>query len=61
MVSPTPQAVSQAREQHLSSLQDYVQRCTNELSWLDQQAKGCMQYDWSDCNVDCDPHPKLCM
>lgn len=46
------QAASQARQQHLSSLQDYMQRCTNELYWLDQQAKGRMQYDWSDCNLD---------
>ncbi|XP_076998009.1 periplakin [Tamandua tetradactyla] len=45
-------AVSQARQQHLSSLQDYMQRCTNELYWLDQQAKGRMQYDWSDRNLD---------
>lgn len=49
---PTPQAASQARQQHLSSLQDYMQRCTNELYWLDQQAKGRMQYDWSDRNLD---------
>ncbi|XP_004373287.1 periplakin [Trichechus manatus latirostris] len=45
-------ALSQARQQHLSSLQDYMQRCTNELYWLDQQAKGRMQYDWSDRNLD---------
>ncbi|XP_054991202.1 periplakin [Sorex araneus] len=45
-------AASQARQQHLSSLQDYMQRCTNELYWLDQQAKGRMQYDWSDRNLD---------
>uniref|UniRef100_A0A8C5LB90 Periplakin n=1 Tax=Jaculus jaculus TaxID=51337 RepID=A0A8C5LB90_JACJA len=45
-------AASQARQQHLSSLQDYMQRCTNELYWLDQQAKGRLQYDWSDRNLD---------
>uniref|UniRef100_A0A8C0MB39 Periplakin n=1 Tax=Canis lupus familiaris TaxID=9615 RepID=A0A8C0MB39_CANLF len=45
-------AASQARQQHLSSLQDYMQRCTNELYWLDQQAKGRVQYDWSDRNLD---------
>ncbi|XP_045141982.1 periplakin [Echinops telfairi] len=45
-------ALSQARQQHLSSLQDYMQRCTNELYWLDQQARGRMQYDWSDRNLD---------
>ncbi|XP_058142509.1 periplakin [Dasypus novemcinctus] len=45
-------AASQARQQHLSSLRDYMQRCTNELYWLDQQAKDRMQYDWSDRNLD---------
>ncbi|XP_007937906.1 periplakin [Orycteropus afer afer] len=45
-------ALSQARQQHLSTLQDYMQRCTNELYWLDQQAKGRLQYDWSDRNLD---------
>ncbi|KAM6155047.1 periplakin [Rhynchocyon petersi] len=45
-------ALSQARQQHLSSLQDYMQRCTNELYWLDQQAKSRVQYDWSDRNLD---------
>ncbi|XP_026376162.2 periplakin isoform X2 [Ursus arctos] len=45
-------AASQVRQQHLSTLQDYMQRCTNELYWLDQQAKGRMQYDWSDRNLD---------
>ncbi|XP_041603466.1 periplakin isoform X2 [Vulpes lagopus] len=45
-------AASQARQLHLSSLQDYMQRCTNELYWLDQQAKGRVQYDWSDRNLD---------
>ncbi|XP_006874973.1 PREDICTED: periplakin [Chrysochloris asiatica] len=45
-------AQSQERQQHLNSLQDYMQRCTNELYWLDQQAKGRMQYDWSDRNLD---------
>ncbi|XP_048187656.1 periplakin isoform X2 [Perognathus longimembris pacificus] len=45
-------AASQARQQHLSSLQDYMQRCTNELYWLDQQAKARVQYDWSDRNLD---------
>jgi periplakin len=29
-----------------------MQRCTNELYWLDQQARGRMQYDWSDRNLD---------
>uniref|UniRef100_A0A9L0THM7 Periplakin n=1 Tax=Equus caballus TaxID=9796 RepID=A0A9L0THM7_HORSE len=45
-------AASQARQQHLSSLRDYMQRCTNELYWLDQQARGRLQYDWSDRNLD---------
>ncbi|OWK11147.1 hypothetical protein Celaphus_00006888, partial [Cervus elaphus hippelaphus] len=44
-------AASQARQRHLSSLQDYMQRCTNELYWLDQQARGRIQYDWSDRNL----------
>ncbi|KAM5130731.1 periplakin isoform 2-T2 [Callospermophilus lateralis] len=44
-------AASQARQQHLSSLQDYMQRCTNELYWLDQQARDRVQYDWSDRNL----------
>lgn len=45
-------AASEARQQHLCSLQDYMQRCTNELYWLDQQAKARVQYDWSDRNLD---------
>ncbi|XP_019842988.2 periplakin isoform X3 [Bos indicus] len=45
-------AASQARQRHLSSLQDYMQRCTNELYWLDQQAQGRIQYDWSDRNLN---------
>ncbi|XP_029432185.1 periplakin isoform X2 [Rhinatrema bivittatum] len=43
---------SQQRQQDLNSLQDYMQRCTNELYWLDQQEKDRMQYDWSDHNLD---------
>ncbi|XP_062999416.1 periplakin [Elgaria multicarinata webbii] len=43
---------SQQRQQDLNSLQDYMQRCTNKLYWLDQQAKDRMQYDWSDRNLD---------
>lgn len=49
---PAPQAASEARQRHLSSLQDYMQRCTNELYWLDQQVHDRMQYDWSDRNLD---------
>ncbi|XP_039095232.1 periplakin [Hyaena hyaena] len=45
-------AASRARQQHLSTLRDYMQRCTNELYWLDRQAKGRVQYDWSDRNLD---------
>lgn len=52
LVLGRPQAASQARQQHLSSLRDYMQRCTNELYWLDQQARGRLQYDWSDRNLD---------
>ena len=29
-----------------------MQRCTNELYWLDQQAQGRIQYDWSDRNLN---------
>uniref|UniRef100_A0A8D0GMH1 Periplakin n=1 Tax=Sphenodon punctatus TaxID=8508 RepID=A0A8D0GMH1_SPHPU len=43
---------SQQRQQNLNSLQDYMQRCTNKLYWLDQQAKDRMCYDWSDRNLD---------
>uniref|UniRef100_A0A670JYC2 Periplakin n=1 Tax=Podarcis muralis TaxID=64176 RepID=A0A670JYC2_PODMU len=43
---------SQQRQQDLNSLQDYMQRCTNKLYWLDQQAKDRMQFDWSDRNLD---------
>ncbi|KAH1183637.1 periplakin [Mauremys mutica] len=43
---------SQQRQQDLNSLQDYMQRCTNKLYWLDQQAKDRMHYDWSDRNLD---------
>ncbi|XP_061456413.1 periplakin isoform X2 [Rhineura floridana] len=45
-------AASQQRQQDLNSLQDYMQRCTNKLYWLDQQAKDRMQFDWSDRNLD---------
>ncbi|KAJ7305720.1 hypothetical protein JRQ81_010086 [Phrynocephalus forsythii] len=43
---------SQQRQKDLNSLQDYMQRCTNKLYWLDQQAKDRMQFDWSDRNLD---------
>lgn len=29
-----------------------MQRCTNKLYWLDQQAKDRTHYDWSDHNLD---------
>uniref|UniRef100_A0A8C9EZU1 Periplakin n=1 Tax=Pavo cristatus TaxID=9049 RepID=A0A8C9EZU1_PAVCR len=45
-------ASSQQRQQDLNSLQDYMQRCTNKLYWLDQQAKDRTRYDWSDHNLD---------
>ncbi|NXX57512.1 PEPL protein, partial [Scopus umbretta] len=45
-------ASSQQRQQDLNSLQDYMQRCTNKLYWLDQQAKDRTHYDWSDHNLD---------
>ncbi|KAM4631700.1 periplakin [Discoglossus pictus] len=43
---------SQKRQRDLNTLQDYMQRCTNELYWLDQQEKERMEYDWSDRNTD---------
>lgn len=50
---PSPsQASSQQRQQDLNALQDYMQRCTNKLYWLDQQAKDRTHYDWSDHNLD---------
>ncbi|XP_056393074.1 periplakin isoform X2 [Hyla sarda] len=45
-------SASQKRQRDLSTLQDYMQRCTNELYWLDQQEKERMEYDWSDRNND---------
>jgi periplakin len=29
-----------------------MQRCTNELYWMDQQAEERINYDWSDTNLD---------
>ncbi|XP_062264058.1 periplakin [Platichthys flesus] len=45
-------ASSSARQRHLLSLRDYMQRCTNELYWMDQQADERINYDWSDANLD---------
>ncbi|MEE6497623.1 hypothetical protein FKM82_002791 [Ascaphus truei] len=45
-------SASQKRHRDLNTLQDYMQRCTNELYWLDQQEKERMEYDWSDRNTD---------
>ncbi|KAK2829686.1 hypothetical protein Q7C36_017676 [Tachysurus vachellii] len=45
-------ANSTARQKNLLSLRDYMQRCTNELYWLDQQADERVMYDWSDANLD---------
>nr|DBA19225.1 TPA: hypothetical protein GDO54_015091 [Pyxicephalus adspersus] len=45
-------SASQKRQRDLNTLQDYMQRCTNELYWLDQQEKERMEYDWSDRNND---------
>ncbi|XP_017313913.1 periplakin [Ictalurus punctatus] len=45
-------ASSTARQKNLLSLRDYMQRCTNELYWLDQQADERIMYDWSDANLD---------
>lgn len=46
------QASSAARQKNLLSLRDYMQRCTNELYWMDQQAEERITYDWSDNNLD---------
>ncbi|XP_025027395.1 periplakin [Python bivittatus] len=43
---------SQRRQENLNLLQDFMQRCTNKLFWLDQQAKDRLQFDWSDQNLD---------
>lgn len=45
-------ATSSARQRNLLSLRDYMQRCTNELYWMDQQAEERINYDWSDNNLD---------
>uniref|UniRef100_A0A3Q3LJ66 Periplakin n=1 Tax=Labrus bergylta TaxID=56723 RepID=A0A3Q3LJ66_9LABR len=45
-------ASSSARQRNLLSLRDYMQRCTNELYWMDQQAEERISYDWSDNNLD---------
>ncbi|XP_041133217.1 periplakin-like [Polyodon spathula] len=43
---------SQMRQRDLNSLRDYMQRCTNELYWMDQQGQERINYDWSDKNLD---------
>ncbi|XP_007568356.1 periplakin isoform X2 [Poecilia formosa] len=45
-------ASSSARQRHLLSLRDFMQRCTNELFWMDQQGRERFDYDWSDANLD---------
>lgn len=45
-------AASTNRQHNLLSLRDYMQRCTNELYWMDQQADERVNYDWSDSNLD---------
>lgn len=45
-------ANSTARQRNLLSLRDYMQHCTNELYWMDQQAEERINYDWSDTNLD---------
>uniref|UniRef100_A0A8C2H2T9 Periplakin n=1 Tax=Cyprinus carpio TaxID=7962 RepID=A0A8C2H2T9_CYPCA len=45
-------ASSSARQKNLLSLRDYMQRCTNELYWMEQQAEERTAYDWSDNNLD---------
>uniref|UniRef100_H2ZY21 Periplakin n=1 Tax=Latimeria chalumnae TaxID=7897 RepID=H2ZY21_LATCH len=43
---------SQQHQENLNSLHDYMQRCTNELFWMDQQRNDRLNYDWSDRNLD---------
>ncbi|XP_067249947.1 periplakin-like [Chanodichthys erythropterus] len=45
-------ASSTAHQKNLLSLFEYMQRCTNELYWMDQQAEERIAYDWSDNNLD---------
>ncbi|XP_034395443.1 periplakin [Cyclopterus lumpus] len=45
-------ASSSARQRNLLSLRNYMQCCTNELYWMDQQAEERINYDWSDTNLD---------
>ncbi|XP_056263603.1 periplakin [Pseudoliparis swirei] len=45
-------ASSSARQRNLLSLRNYMQSCTNELYWMDQQAEERINYDWSDTNLD---------
>ncbi|XP_052408795.1 periplakin [Carassius gibelio] len=45
-------ANSSARQKNLLSLRDYMQRCTSELYWMEQQADERTTYDWSDNNLD---------
>ncbi|MEQ2208973.1 hypothetical protein XENOCAPTIV_021176 [Xenoophorus captivus] len=45
-------ASSSARQGYLVTLRDYMQRCTNDLFWMDQQAEERFNYDWSDTNLD---------
>lgn len=52
-ILPCPsQASSSARQKNLLSLRDYMQRCTSELYWMEQQADERTAYDWSDNNLD---------
>uniref|UniRef100_A0A8C4FDW1 Periplakin n=1 Tax=Dicentrarchus labrax TaxID=13489 RepID=A0A8C4FDW1_DICLA len=46
------QTATITRQRNLLSLRDYMQRCTNELYWMDQQAEERINYDWSDTNLD---------
>ncbi|KAI1884655.1 hypothetical protein AGOR_G00228650 [Albula goreensis] len=45
-------ASSSSRQRDLHSLRDFMQRCTNELYWMDQQGSERQRYDWSDANLD---------
>uniref|UniRef100_A0A8C2XSZ6 Periplakin n=1 Tax=Cyclopterus lumpus TaxID=8103 RepID=A0A8C2XSZ6_CYCLU len=51
-VQTESQKNSSARQRNLLSLRNYMQCCTNELYWMDQQAEERINYDWSDTNLD---------
>lgn len=49
---PSLQANSTARQKHLLSLRDYMQRCFNEMHRMEQQVDERIMYNWDDTNLD---------